>query len=36
ENQDEYIKEILNFVVDWIENHILKTDRLYAEKDLKT
>ncbi|ADL68092.1 bacteriohemerythrin [Thermoanaerobacterium thermosaccharolyticum] len=36
ENQDEYIKEILNFVVDWIESHILKTDRLYAEKDLKT
>jgi hemerythrin len=32
QNQDEYIKDILNFLVDWIEKHILKDDRLYAEK----
>lgn len=27
ENQDEYLTSILMFVVDWIENHILKTDK---------
>lgn len=32
QNQDEYIKDILNFLVDWIERHILKDDKLYAEK----
>lgn len=32
ENQDEYIKELLNFIVDWIENHILKADKLIVSK----
>lgn len=27
ENQDEYLSSIIMFVVDWIENHILKTDK---------
>lgn len=29
ENQDEYLSSIIMFVVDWIENHILGTDRQY-------
>ncbi|SNX54507.1 bacteriohemerythrin [Thermoanaerobacterium sp. RBIITD] len=32
ENQDEYIMELLNFIVDWIENHILKADKLIVSK----
>jgi hemerythrin len=28
ENQDEYIMEILQFVVDWIDQHILEKDKL--------
>ena len=29
ENQDEYLSSIIMLVVDWIENHILGTDRQY-------
>lgn len=28
--QDEYIKETFDFVLDWIVNHILKTDMYYV------
>lgn len=28
--QDEYIRETLEFIYDWIVNHILKTDKEYA------
>lgn len=31
-NQDEYIMSILQFVVDWIENHILTTDKLIIKQ----
>ena len=27
ENQDKYLSDIIMFVVDWIEDHILKTDK---------
>ena len=27
ENQDEYLSSIIMFIVDWIENHILETDK---------
>jgi len=30
ESQDQYLAEILDFVVQWIEQHILGTDKLYA------
>lgn len=30
ENQEEYLISILQFIVDWIENHILKVDRQYV------
>lgn len=30
ENQDQYLTEILDFVVQWIEQHILGTDKLYV------
>lgn len=29
--QDEYIKETFDFVLDWIVNHILKTDMYYVD-----
>ena len=30
EDQDRYITDILDFIVNWISNHILKTDKKYA------
>ena len=30
ENQEEYLASIIQFVVDWIEQHILKMDRQYT------
>ncbi len=30
ENQEEYLASIIQFVVDWIEQHILKMDRQYV------
>lgn len=30
-NQDEYIKSILNFALQWIIDHILKTDKLIIQ-----
>ncbi|WP_142414655.1 bacteriohemerythrin [Hathewaya massiliensis] len=30
-NQDAYLIELLEFIVDWIENHILYTDKLIME-----
>ena len=32
ENQDKYIMEILDFVLNWIEQHILKMDKLIVSK----
>lgn len=29
ENQDDYLLEILDFMVKWIEEHILKADKMY-------
>jgi hemerythrin len=29
-NQDEYLTELLDFVVDWIAKHIMETDRAYT------
>lgn len=31
ENQEEYLLSIITFVVDWIEQHILGTDKLITE-----
>lgn len=31
ENQEEYLLSIITFVVDWIEQHILGTDKLIVE-----
>jgi len=33
ENQDQYLMNILDFVVQWIEQHILGTDKLYATEN---
>ncbi|WFA08604.1 bacteriohemerythrin [Tissierella sp. Yu-01] len=33
ENQDEYLLSIINFVVDWIVEHILGTDKLYVSEE---
>jgi hemerythrin len=35
ENQDEYLLSILNFIIDWIEEHILGTDKKFAEELIK-
>ncbi len=31
DNQDKYITETLDFVLNWIQQHILGTDKLYAQ-----
>ena len=31
DNQEEFVGTILNFVTDWLTNHILKTDKLLSE-----
>ncbi len=33
ENQDQYLTELLDFVVQWIEKHILGTDKLIVSGD---
>jgi hemerythrin len=33
-NQESYLSEILDFVVSWIENHILKVDKQITREDL--
>lgn len=33
ENQDKYISEILDFIVDWISDHILGTDKKMARNE---
>jgi len=30
ENQDRFLLEILDFIADWLQNHILKVDRQFA------
>ena len=32
ESQDKYLGELLGFITDWVVNHIMTTDRLYAQK----
>lgn len=32
ERQDEYLRELLVMITDWVVNHIMETDRLYAQK----
>lgn len=32
DNQDGFLLDILDFVTNWLVNHILKTDRMYASK----
>ena len=32
ESQDKYLDELLGFITDWVVNHIMTTDRLYAQK----
>lgn len=32
ENQDEHLLDIVNFIVDWLINHILEKDKLITEK----
>jgi hemerythrin len=31
ENQDDYLSSIIMFIVDWIEHHILGTDKQYVD-----
>lgn len=31
EKQDTYLREILQFIIEWISGHILQTDRQYAK-----
>lgn len=33
EDQDKYLTEILEFVVNWIAKHILERDKLYVKQD---
>jgi len=30
--QEQYLRELLNFITDWIVTHIMKTDRLYTQQ----
>ena len=32
EQQEEYLRELLVMITDWVVNHIMNTDRLYAAK----
>ncbi|HEX2927020.1 MAG TPA: bacteriohemerythrin [Ruminiclostridium sp.] len=32
QDQDQYLMELLEFTVEWIANHIMKTDRAYTVK----
>lgn len=32
EKQDKYLLELLGFITDWVVNHIMTTDKLYAQK----
>ncbi len=32
EAQEKYLLELLNFITDWIVNHIMTTDKLYTQK----
>ena len=32
EKQDKYLRELLGFITDWVVNHIMTTDKLYAQK----
>lgn len=31
-NQEQYLMELLDFIVEWIANHIMKTDKAYTTK----
>ena len=32
EKQDKYLRDLLGFITDWVVNHIMTTDKLYAQK----
>ena len=33
EKQDKYLRDLLGFITDWVVNHIMTTDKLYAQKE---